>query len=137
MVRLAEIGPGFSAPRAAAIAGITYRQIDYWDRIGLVVPSIRSQRGSGTRRRYSADDVRLLALLAQVSQDQRRTVAEAMRSRGNVCHRIVVDVVGGAVYCIDSDDDIIPAVRACAPNVSTLIDVDRILPELADAEPPM
>lgn len=44
---------GFPAKRAAEIVGITYRQLDYWARTDLVVPSQQSATGSGSRRRYS------------------------------------------------------------------------------------
>ena len=41
---------GFRGPIAHRVAGITYRQLDYWARTGLVVPSIRNADGSGTQR---------------------------------------------------------------------------------------
>ena len=40
---------GYRGPSACQIAGITYRQLDYWARTSLVVPSIRSAAGSGRR----------------------------------------------------------------------------------------
>lgn len=48
---------GFSGHRAAEIVGITYRQLDYWARTGLVRPSLRDASGSGTRRQYSYTDL--------------------------------------------------------------------------------
>ena len=52
--------PGYSAKLTAEVVGITYRQLDYWARTGLVVPSLAEAAGSGSRRRYSyADLVRL------------------------------------------------------------------------------
>lgn len=54
---------GFRGPDACAHSGITYRQLDYWARTGLVVPSVRSAGGSGTQRLYSRDDVVDLALV--------------------------------------------------------------------------
>ena len=33
---------GYRGPTACAAAGITYRQLDYWARTGLVEPSVRS-----------------------------------------------------------------------------------------------
>jgi hypothetical protein len=134
MVRPPDVGRGFSGPRAAEIAGITYRQLDYWARTGLVVPSLKVPKGSGDRRRYSVDDVRLLALLGYVGEGQRRLVAEAIKLRGGACRRIVVDITGNTIYCIDSDAELVSAVKACSPHVGTMIDVDAILPELADAE---
>ena len=41
---------GYRGPTACAAAGITYRQLDYWARTDLVVPSVRSATGSGTQR---------------------------------------------------------------------------------------
>jgi DNA-binding transcriptional MerR regulator len=43
----------FSGKRAAAIVGITYRQLDYWARTDLIRPSVADAHGSGTRRAYS------------------------------------------------------------------------------------
>lgn len=53
----------FAAHATARLAGITYRQLDYWCRTGLVWPTVRDANGSGSRRLFSADDVRLIALL--------------------------------------------------------------------------
>ncbi|MEL4183504.1 MerR family transcriptional regulator, partial [Corynebacterium bovis] len=39
---------GYTAPTVAQIAGITYRQLDYWTRTGLVAASITPAAGSGT-----------------------------------------------------------------------------------------
>ena len=41
---------GYRGPTACAAAGITYRQLDYWARTGLVEPSIRAASGSGSQR---------------------------------------------------------------------------------------
>lgn len=56
----------FAAHETARLAGITYRQLDYWCRVHLVWPSVRDANGSGSRRRFSGDDVRLLALLGRL-----------------------------------------------------------------------
>ena len=37
--------------------GVTFRQLDYWDRIGLIGPSVANCFGTGTYRRWSEDDV--------------------------------------------------------------------------------
>lgn len=44
---------GYSGSQASAIVGITYRQLDYWARTGLVRPALSEAQGSGTRRHYS------------------------------------------------------------------------------------
>ncbi|MGH3263935.1 MAG: MerR family transcriptional regulator, partial [Trebonia sp.] len=43
---------GYRGPTACTAAGITYRQLDYWARTGLVEPSVRAAQGSGTQRLY-------------------------------------------------------------------------------------
>ena len=48
---------GFSGTRTASIVGITYRQLDYWTRTGLVRPSLADAAGSGSRREYSYRDL--------------------------------------------------------------------------------
>lgn len=40
----------------ARLAGVSYRQIDYWARTGLLKPSGREARGKGSRRRYTFQD---------------------------------------------------------------------------------
>jgi DNA-binding transcriptional MerR regulator len=51
---------GFRAPEVAKIVGISYRQLDYWARTGLVIPSVRDAGGSGTQREYSFQDIVML-----------------------------------------------------------------------------
>jgi DNA-binding transcriptional MerR regulator len=51
---------GFRAPEVAKIVGISYRQLDYWARTGLVHPSVKDAGGSGTQREYSFQDIILL-----------------------------------------------------------------------------
>jgi DNA-binding transcriptional MerR regulator/predicted RNase H-like HicB family nuclease len=48
---------GFSADTARRLTGVTYRQLDYWDRTGLLRPSVRGATGKGSRRVYSFQDI--------------------------------------------------------------------------------
>jgi hypothetical protein len=48
---------GFRGPEVCRLTGLSYRRLDYWDRIGLVRPSVTPAAGSGSLRLYSADDV--------------------------------------------------------------------------------
>ena len=78
---------GFRGPTACAAAGVTYRQLDYWARTGLVEPSVRGASGSGTQRLYSFRDVLLLKIIkslldAGVSLQQIRTAISHLRERG-------------------------------------------------------
>ncbi len=51
------IEAGFSGTKTASIVGISYRQLDYWARTGLVRPSLLDAAGSGSRRQYSYRDL--------------------------------------------------------------------------------
>ena len=72
---------------ACHAAGITYRQLDYWARTGLVVPSVRDASGSGTQRLYSFRDLVVLKVVkrlldAGVSlQNIRGAIEHAARAR--------------------------------------------------------
>ena len=81
-------GPSATAvPTACTAAGITYRQLDYWARTGLVVPSVRDASGSGTQRLYSFRDIVVLKVVkrlldAGVSLQNIRKAIETLRQRG-------------------------------------------------------
>lgn len=51
----------------AKMTGATYRQIDYWCRVGLIKPIGKSNPGSGRRRLFDDDTVRKINLLVAVS----------------------------------------------------------------------
>ncbi|SHJ58836.1 MerR HTH family regulatory protein [Tessaracoccus bendigoensis DSM 12906] len=79
---------GFRGPIAHRVAGITYRQLDYWARTGLVVPSIRNAEGSGTQRLYSFRDILLLRVVKRfldvgISLQQIRVAIEHLNHRGS------------------------------------------------------
>lgn len=56
---------GHSSLEAARLAGITFRQLDYWVRVGSVEPAYPA-RGSGSHRRWSDVDVDCLLILGRV-----------------------------------------------------------------------
>jgi DNA-binding transcriptional MerR regulator len=59
---------GITAPEAARLAGITYRQLDYWARRGWLRPSVEAGTGRPGRRLYSAHDVLRLAALGHLGR---------------------------------------------------------------------
>ena len=79
---------GYRGPSACQIAGITYRQLDYWARTSLVVPSIRSAAGSGSQRLYSFKDILVLKVVKRlldtgISLQQIRAAVQHLRDRGS------------------------------------------------------
>lgn len=57
---------GFSADVTRRIVDITYRQLVYWDKTGLIRPSIQKARGRGSRRLYSFEDLVELRVVARL-----------------------------------------------------------------------
>lgn len=108
---------GFRGPTACAVAGITYRQLDYWARTQLVEPSVRSAGGSGTQRLYSFRDVLLLKIIkrlldAGVSLQQIRTAVEHLRERGtDDLTEVTLMSDGASVYECRSADEVIDLLR--------------------------
>ncbi len=58
--------PGYGGRQACELVGITYRQLDYWARTGLLRPSLADAAGSGSRRRYSYHDLLELKVIKQL-----------------------------------------------------------------------
>lgn len=56
----------YSSTEACRLADISYRQLDYWCRIGTVTPAGPARPGSGARRRWTTQQVHVLAVLAAV-----------------------------------------------------------------------
>jgi len=51
---------------ARRAVGITYRQLDYWDKTGLLRSSIKQAHGKGSRRVYSFEDLVELRVIARL-----------------------------------------------------------------------
>jgi DNA-binding transcriptional MerR regulator len=104
---------GFRGPTACSAAGVTYRQLDYWARTGLVEPSVRGATGSGTHRLYSFRDVLLLKIIkrlleAGVSLQQIRTAIVHLRERGTEdLTGVTLMSDGASVYECRSADEVI------------------------------
>ncbi|MFZ0323480.1 MAG: MerR family transcriptional regulator [Actinomycetes bacterium] len=108
---------GYRGPTACAAAGITYRQLDYWARTGLVEPGIRSASGSGTQRLYSFRDILVLKIVKRlldtgVSLQQIRTAVQHLRHRGvDDLAQITLMSDGASVYECTSADEVIDLVQ--------------------------
>jgi DNA-binding transcriptional MerR regulator len=104
---------GYRGPTACAAAGITYRQLDYWARTGLVEPSVRSAHGSGSQRLYSFRDILVLKVVKRlldtgVSLQQIRTAVTHLRDRGvRDLAQITLMSDGVSVYECTSADEVV------------------------------
>ena len=104
---------GYRGPTACRAAGITYRQLDYWARTGLVEPTVRGASGSGSQRLYSFRDILLLKVIkrlldAGISLQQIRTAVQHLRARGtDDLTRVTLMSDGASVYECTSSDEVI------------------------------
>lgn len=102
---------GYRGATACTAAGISYRQLDYWARTGLVEPTIRSASGSGSQRLYGFRDILVLKIVkrlldAGVSLQNIRTAVNHLRERGSEdLARITLMSDGASIYeCTNSDE---------------------------------
>jgi DNA-binding transcriptional MerR regulator len=76
----------FDSKSASRIAGVSLRQIQYWDESGFVRPSVKLAGGRGTKRLYSFSDLIRLRVVKDLSEHGlslkklRRCVAHLKRS---------------------------------------------------------
>ena len=104
---------GYRGPTACAVAGITYRQLDYWARTSLVEPSVREAAGSGSQRLYSFRDILVLKIVkklldAGVSLQNIRTAIATLRDRGVAdLGEITLMSDGTTVYECTSADEVV------------------------------
>ncbi len=59
-------GEGYRGPQVCQLVGISYRQLDYWARTGLLRPSVAEAKGSGSKRRYSYRDLLELKVIKRL-----------------------------------------------------------------------
>jgi len=108
---------GYRGPTACKAAGITYRQLDYWARTGLVEPSVRPATGSGTQRLYGFRDILVLKVVKRlldtgVSLQQIRVAVQHLRERGvEDLAGITLMSDGASVYECTSADEVIDLVQ--------------------------
>ncbi|WKX73718.1 MerR family transcriptional regulator [Streptomyces sp. XD-27] len=104
---------GYRGPTACSAAGITYRQLDYWARTGLVEPSVRPAYGSGTQRLYSFRDVVVLKIVKRlldtgVSLQNIRAAVQHLRACGlDDLTRMTLMSDGATVYECTSPDEVV------------------------------
>ena len=108
---------GYRGPTACSAAGITYRQLDYWARTGLVEPGIRGAAGSGSQRLYSFRDILVLKVVKRlldtgVSLQNIRTAVAHLRERGvDDLAQITLMSDGASVYECTSADEVVDLVQ--------------------------
>ena len=104
---------GYRGATACAAAGISYRQLDYWARTGLLEPTVRTASGSGSARLYGFRDILVLKIIkrlldAGVSLQNIRTAVDHLRARGiHDLEKMTLMSDGASIYECSSPDEII------------------------------
>jgi DNA-binding transcriptional MerR regulator len=126
---------GFRGPQVCTLIGITYRQLDYWARTGLLRPSIADARGSGTQRRYSYHDVLELKVIKQlldagISLQRARRAVECMRDGmgGDLAATNLV-LVGTDSVLAHSDGEVVDLLKG-GQGVLNIVPLSGVVEEL-------
>jgi DNA-binding transcriptional MerR regulator len=110
---------GYRAPQVCKLVGITYRQLDYWARTGLLEPSLRQASGSGSQRLYSFTDVVQLKVIKQLldagmSLKKIRSAVEILKEQ-LASDQPLTDVTllsdGRTIYAATSADEVMDVLR--------------------------
>ncbi|MDQ3957478.1 MAG: MerR family transcriptional regulator [Actinomycetota bacterium] len=127
---------GYRGPQTCKIVGITYRQLDYWTRTGLIVPSIQPASGSGTQRLYSFNDLLQLKMIksltdAGASLQKVRQAIEYVRGHVDADWSKVTLVADGAgVYACNSEAEVIDVLRKGQGVLGAVVAMDKVRDEL-------
>ena len=128
---------GYRVPEVCRIVGITYRQLDYWARTGLVTPSVREAGGSGTQRLYSFQDLVQLRVIKKLLdtgislQKVRRAVVYMREHMGTQPSSVTLASDGVRIYACQSEDQIIDLVKRGQGVFA--IAVDKVWDELSSS----
>ena len=109
---MAEDEQGYRVPEVCKAVGISYRQLDYWARTGLVTPSIREAGGSGTQRLYSFQDMLVLRIIKKlldtgVGLQQIRKAVEYLKEMKQPLHSVTLMSDGNRIYAPESPEAVI------------------------------
>jgi len=108
---------GYRVPEVCKLVGISYRQLDYWARTGLVTPSIREAGGSGTQRLYSFQDLVQLRVIRKLLDtgislhNIRKAVVYLRENVASEPSSITLMSDGVRIYACESEDEIIDLVK--------------------------
>lgn len=111
---------GFSTAQAARLANLSPRQLDHWDRLGFLRPSLQEANGYGSTRRYSFVDIVRLRVAARlrasgVGLAKIRRCAESLKRLDEVGEgdlgRARLLIVGNRVLWARSDEEVVDLLK--------------------------
>jgi len=132
----------FSGAHAAQIAGITYRQLDYWARTNLIRPSLVDAKGSGSRRSCVYRDLLELKVIknlldAGIKLESVREVFNYLRSHVDTDIAAAHIVISGKAVVLCQGDQLVDVLRNgqgvlnVLPLAAVKSDVDAMIVNIA------
>jgi DNA-binding transcriptional MerR regulator len=125
---------GYRGPQVCKIVGITYRQLDYWARTGLLRPSLNDAAGSGSKRSYSYQDIVELKVVKQlldagVNLQKARTAIDTLRQAGEDLGTANLVLSGENSILIKSDEGLMDLLRG-GQGVFNVVPLAGVVDEL-------
>ena len=134
-VTAGALADGFFGPQTAELVGISYRQLDHWARQGLIKPSVAQAAGSGSRRRYSYNDLVELKI-AKKMRDQGISLKSIARAFDYLRNQIGGEVasanivISGSDVLLVDDDQVLSLLRQGQAAMLTVVPVAGVRREL-------
>ena len=136
---------GYRGPQVCSIVGISYRQLDYWARTGLLRPSLADAKGSGSQRRYSYRDVVELKVIKQlldagVNLQQARRAISCLRDAGEDLGTANLVLAGEGSVLARTGEEIVDLLRGgqgvfnIVPLAGVVGEVDAAILEIAQLQ---
>lgn len=128
---------GYRGPQACKIVGITYRQLDYWTRTGLVEPSLQPAHGSGTQRLYSFNDLLQLKVIKNLTdagaslQKVREAISYVRDHVDDDWSKVTIVANEGGVYACTSDAEVFDVMRKGQGVLGAVVDVGHVREQLS------
>ena len=106
----------FRTSEVSHVVGATYKQLVYWDKTGLVSPSLKAASGRGSRRRYSLDDIFELKILmklldSSLSLQRIRSSFHFIRGQSKSLASLLVLTDGKTVYLYEDYDVLVDTLK--------------------------
>ena len=106
----------FRISEVSRVVGATQSQLVYWDKTGLVKPSVRAASGRGSRRLYSVEDIFELKILVKLlnsslSLQRIRSSFQFIRSQSKALSSFVVLTNGKTIYFYEDYDTLVDTLK--------------------------
>jgi len=126
---------GFGGKQVVTIVGISYRQLDHWARTDLIRPSLCDAKGSGSRRRYSYQDVLALKVIKKLLDGGQkltsvRRVIDRLREEGENITSANLVISGDTVALARDEDGLVDLLRGGQGVLSIVLELAGVKDEV-------